>query len=47
MDLIRVHLIKSAKGLDPFLKRLALSTLAFTMLFCVGLLASHTLTTSV
>lgn len=39
MDLIRVHLIKSAKELDPFLKRLALSTLAFTLLFCVGLLA--------
>ena len=46
MDLIRVHLINSASDLDPFLKRLAISTLAFTLLFCVGLLASHTVTSA-
>lgn len=40
-DLIRICRTKDDRGLDPFLKRLALSTLAFTLLFCVGLLFSE------
>lgn len=35
-DLILLHKIEDARQLDPFLKRLALSTLAFTLLFCIG-----------
>ena len=37
-DLIKVYRIREAVLLDPFLKRLALSTLAFTILFCTGLI---------
>jgi 1,4-dihydroxy-2-naphthoate octaprenyltransferase len=37
-DLIKVCRIREAALLDPFLKRLALSTLAFTILFCTGLI---------
>ena len=40
MDLINIFRIQNDKALDPFLKRLALSTLAFTLLFCIGLLIS-------
>lgn len=39
-DLVKVYKIRDAAGLDPFLKRLALSTLAFTILFCMGLVLS-------
>ena len=38
LDLIKINKIKVARKLDPFLKRLALSTLVFTLLFCVGLI---------
>lgn len=37
-DLIKIHRTSDAKQLDPFLKQLALSTLAFTLLFCLGLI---------
>ncbi|WP_430972504.1 1,4-dihydroxy-2-naphthoate polyprenyltransferase [Sunxiuqinia rutila] len=37
-DLIKISRTKEAQGLDPFLKRLSLSTLAFTLLFCLGLI---------
>ena len=37
-DLVSIFRIQNDKALDPFLKRLALSTLAFTLLFCIGLL---------
>jgi 1,4-dihydroxy-2-naphthoate polyprenyltransferase len=37
-DLWKIFHIPHEKELDPFLKRLALSTLAFTLLFCTGLL---------
>lgn len=40
MDLINIFRIQNDKALDPFLKRLALSTLAFTLLFCIGLVIS-------
>ena len=40
-DLYRVSRIKNDKNLDPFLKRLALSTLAFTLLFITGLILSN------
>lgn len=40
-DLFRVIRVRRARELDPFLKRLALSTLAFTLLFCVGLLMAR------
>ncbi|MGM0622097.1 MAG: 1,4-dihydroxy-2-naphthoate octaprenyltransferase [Bacteroidota bacterium] len=39
-DLHKIFNIQNEKQLDPFLKRLALSTLAFTLLFCIGLLIS-------
>jgi 1,4-dihydroxy-2-naphthoate octaprenyltransferase len=39
-DLRQITQIKNDKELDPFLKRLALSTLAFTLLFCAGLIIS-------
>ena len=39
-DLVSVYRIHDAVRLDPFLKRLALSTLAFTILFCAGLVLS-------
>ena len=39
-DLVKIKKIKNDKELDPFLKRLALSTLAFTLLFCAGLIIS-------
>ncbi|MGV8092749.1 MAG: 1,4-dihydroxy-2-naphthoate octaprenyltransferase [Mangrovibacterium sp.] len=39
-DLIKVYRIREASQLDPFLKRLSLSTLAFTLLFCTGLILS-------
>ena len=40
IDLVKINRIKDVKQLDPFLKRLSLSTLAFTLLFCLGLIAS-------
>ncbi|SHJ46537.1 1,4-dihydroxy-2-naphthoate prenyltransferase [Tangfeifania diversioriginum] len=39
-DLHKIFRIRNEKALDPFLKRLALSTLGFTLLFCIGLLIS-------
>ena len=39
-DLVRICKTTDARQLDPFLKRLALSTLAFTLLFCLGLILS-------
>ena len=39
-DLVQIGQIKGAQQLDPFLKKLALSTLAFTLLFCAGLIVS-------
>ncbi|MDX9881237.1 MAG: 1,4-dihydroxy-2-naphthoate polyprenyltransferase [Prolixibacteraceae bacterium] len=40
IDLIRIFRTSDAKKLDPFLKRLALSTFAFAILFCLGLFLS-------
>lgn len=40
-DLLKVYRIREAARLDPFLKRLSLSTLAFTLLFCAGLILSR------
>lgn len=40
IDLVKITQTKNDKELDPFLKRLALSTLAFTLLFCAGLIIS-------
>ncbi len=40
LDLSKIVRIQNDKELDPFLKRLALSTLAFTLLFCAGLIIS-------
>ncbi|MGV8135584.1 MAG: 1,4-dihydroxy-2-naphthoate octaprenyltransferase [Mangrovibacterium sp.] len=37
-DLIKIFRTREAAFLDPFLKRLALATLAFTILFCAGLI---------
>ena len=37
-DLLKIVRIKEDRKLDPFLKRLSLSTLAFTLLFCTGLI---------
>ena len=37
-DLVQIWKIADPRLLDPFLKRLALSTLAFTLLFCFGLI---------
>lgn len=37
-DLIKISRVQDDRALDPFLKRLALSTLAFTFLFSIGLL---------
>ena len=42
IDLVKITQTKNDKELDPFLKRLALSTLAFTILFCAGLIISAT-----
>lgn len=39
-DLVKIFRIQKEKQLDPFLKWLALSTLAFTLLFCLGLIMS-------
>lgn len=39
-DLVQIFQIKDARKLDPFLKKLSLSTLAFTLLFCFGLILS-------
>ena len=38
IDLIKIFRTHDARYLDSFLKRLALSTLAFTLLFCLGLI---------
>ncbi|WP_339736920.1 1,4-dihydroxy-2-naphthoate polyprenyltransferase [uncultured Sunxiuqinia sp.] len=38
VDLKKIGKTKDARSLDPFLKRLSLSTLAFTLLFCLGLI---------
>ncbi|MBN2637080.1 MAG: 1,4-dihydroxy-2-naphthoate polyprenyltransferase [Prolixibacteraceae bacterium] len=40
IDLKNIIRIKNDRELDPFLKRLSLSTLAFTLLFCAGLIIS-------
>ncbi len=40
LDLWKIFRIQNEKELDPFLKRLALSTLAFTLLFCFGFIIS-------
>ncbi|MCW0482674.1 1,4-dihydroxy-2-naphthoate polyprenyltransferase [Gaoshiqia sediminis] len=40
IDLVKIWRTADARQLDPFLKRLALGTLAFTLLFCAGLLLS-------
>ncbi len=40
VDLKRIVQVKNERELDPFLKRLALSTLAFTLLFATGLILS-------
>ncbi|RKD91905.1 1,4-dihydroxy-2-naphthoate polyprenyltransferase [Mangrovibacterium diazotrophicum] len=40
MDLIKIYNTKEDRLLDPFLKRLALGTLAFTLLFSLGLILS-------
>ena len=40
VDLVKIARTKNDRELDPFLKRLALSTLAFTLLFCTGLIIS-------
>jgi 1,4-dihydroxy-2-naphthoate octaprenyltransferase len=40
VDLLKIFHIQNNKELDPFLKWLALSALAFTLLFCIGLLIS-------
>jgi 1,4-dihydroxy-2-naphthoate polyprenyltransferase len=40
LDLWKIFHIQNEKELDPFLKRLALSTLAFTLLFCLGFIIS-------
>lgn len=39
-DLWKVVNIKNNTALDPFLKRLSLSTLVFTLLFCAGMIIS-------
>lgn len=39
-DLTSIIRTREARMLDPFLKKLALSTLAFTILFCFGLIIS-------
>ncbi len=41
IDLTKVFRVKEASKLDPFLKRLALATLAFTLLFYSGLVLSN------
>ena len=38
IDLVKIYSIRDARLLDPFLKRLALSSLAFTLLFFLGLI---------
>jgi len=38
IDLFNISRTKNLKELDPFLKKLALSTFAFTLLFCIGLI---------
>lgn len=40
-DLAQINRTQNAEDLDPFLKKLALSTLAFTILFCIGLILSN------
>lgn len=40
LDLAKIIRTENNRELDPFLKRLALSTLAFTLLFCAGLIIS-------
>ena len=37
-DLFRIIRINENMGFDPYLKRLSMSTLAFTLLFCTGLI---------
>jgi 1,4-dihydroxy-2-naphthoate octaprenyltransferase len=38
IDLVKIYNTRDDRLLDPFLKRLALSTLAFTLLFSTGLI---------
>ena len=40
LDLIKIYRTEHNRLLDPFLKRLALETLAFTLLFSIGLIIS-------
>ena len=40
-DLIRISKINSPKQFDPFLKKLSLTTLLFTVLFGLGIFLSH------
>ena len=40
IDLKKIVRIKDDEELDPYLKRLSLSTLAFTLLFCAGIMIS-------
>jgi 1,4-dihydroxy-2-naphthoate octaprenyltransferase len=40
IDLVKIFRIKDSRQLDPFLKRLALQTLALTLLFSLGLILS-------
>ena len=40
VDLVKIFRIKDNRMLDPFLKRLSLQTLAFTVLFSIGLIIS-------
>ncbi|PTN10406.1 1,4-dihydroxy-2-naphthoate polyprenyltransferase [Mangrovibacterium marinum] len=41
IDLIKIYNTKEDRLLDPFLKRLALGTLAFTLLFSLGLILAY------
>jgi 1,4-dihydroxy-2-naphthoate polyprenyltransferase len=40
-DLIRINKINKPRNFDPFLKKLSLATLLFTLLFGIGILFSH------
>jgi 1,4-dihydroxy-2-naphthoate octaprenyltransferase len=40
-DLIQISKITSPKKFDPFLKKLSLATLLFTVLFGLGIILSH------
>ncbi|MBV5349538.1 1,4-dihydroxy-2-naphthoate polyprenyltransferase, partial [bacterium] len=40
-DLIQISKISVARKFDPFLKKLSLATLLFTVLFGLGIILSH------